>query len=458
MSFYVARSNKERSVGVASYAAGMAYLRSSIITMTNAEFFASGHPVMKRVIAWGPVAFSVRLGVATAILLLIGARVAGVHSFPLQGDDRGLWFEANWSLMYTMVFPGVFGGLIHMINLMRDALAQLTTADLHVIKKKDHNAVDFEQYIISEMSRHARRFTLICIALAVALTGVHGANLARFVIQRRGAPPILDWTVMFSTGHVPYWRNVVFDILAYSIEALTIFLGFFFVLKFWTFLHVFSRALRDSGIPYEFEPLVHDPDGRLGLRPFGDFMNVYLLLVIIFEVYVLGRRLQLIGKGGAYTLSGYLTALVDGAREFANVVKTDLYQWGTIDAGLWALLIFLTLPLIVGAYFPLWTLRRYVRKRRDDLWMRSARAHEEARERGDDLEAEKLAKRMAQLKGTQLWPNGDATGWRLLLTSIAIAVAAWAPPLCAALIATGFFLEAMKWLLTKLGSRGLEKR
>jgi hypothetical protein len=418
--------------------------------MTNAEFFASGHMVLKRAIAWGPVAFSVRLGVAAAVLLLVGARVAGVHSFPLQNDDRGFWFEANWSLMYTVVFPGVFGGLIYMINLMREALTRLTRADLRVINKRDADTADFEEYITLEMARSARGLTAGCLALAIVLTGVHAASLARFLMWRSGVPPILDWTTMFSAGHVPYGLNAGFDVLAYSFEALTIFLGFFFVLKFWTFLHVFSRALRDSDIPYEFKPLVHDPDGRLGLRPLGQFMNVYLWLVIVFEIYVLGRRLQLIGKAGAFTLSEYLTALIDGAYKFANVLNADLYQWGTIDAGLWALLIFLTLPLIVGAYLPLWTLRRYVRKRRDDLWAASARAHEEARERGDVAEAEKLARRMTQLESTQLWPNGDATGWRLLILSIAIAVAAWAPPLCAALIGAGVFMELTKSVLRKM--------
>jgi len=416
--------------------------------MTNADFFASGHSVLKRAIASGPLAFSVRLGLAAAVLLLVGARISGVHTFPFHGDDRGFWFEANWSLMYPVVFPSVFGGLIHMINLMRGALERLTRADLHVITKKDQQAIDFEEYIAIEMSLRARGFTALCLSLALALTVVHGASLAAFLVRRHGAPPIMDWTVMFTTGQVPYWRNVVFDALAYSFEALTIFLGFFFVLKFWTFLHIFSRALRDSGVPYEFKPLIHDPDGRLGLRPLGAFMNLYLLLVIIFEVYVLGRRLQLIGKGGVYTLSAYLTALGDGALKVRNVVNTDLYQWQTIDAGLWALLIFLTLPLIVGAYLPLWTLRTYVRKKRDDLWDESVRAHEEARERGDDEEAEKLARRMAQLEGTQLWPNGDALGWRLLILSIAIAVAAWMPPLCVALIAVGITLEFWKWYVT----------
>src|SRR5688500_11140742 len=98
--------------------------------MTNAEFFASGHPVMKRLIAWRPVAFSVRLGLLGAVLLLAGAWIAGVHSYTvIPTADRGFWFEANWSLMFPVVFPAVFGGLIYMINLMRDALTSLTRAD-----------------------------------------------------------------------------------------------------------------------------------------------------------------------------------------------------------------------------------------------------------------------------------------------------------------------------------------
>jgi hypothetical protein len=219
------------------------------------------------------------------------------------------------------------------------------------------------------------------------------------------------------------------------------------VLKFWQFLNVFSSTFRNENTAYEFHPLIYDPDRRLGLRPLGAFMNLYLLLVLIFEIYVLGRRLQLVGKAGNFSLSTYLTSLAGGARGLANILDERMYQWNTIDAGLWALLIFLTLPLIVGAYLPLWTLRRYVRKRRDDLWADSARAHERARECGDDVEADRLVKRMALLEQTQLWPNGDARGWRLLAASLAVALAAWAPPLCAALIALAVTLELGKWLV-----------
>jgi len=415
--------------------------------MTDAEFFASGHGVMMRFISWGPVAFGVRLAIAAAVLLLLPARIIGVHSFPMVGDDRGFWFEPNWSLMFVLVFPSLFGGLVHMIALMRNALALLTSDSLRVILKRGLPATDFEAYVASHISRRARSFAVLCATLAIVLTAVHGATLGQFLLSPQGKPPMLDWTTMFVAGSVRYASNVAFDLIAYAIEAFAIFIGFFFVLKFWMFLSVFSRTIRDDSSEYKFNPLLHDPDRTLGLRPLGAFMNLYLLLVIIFEIYVLGRRLQLIGKAGEFTLSTYLTALVPGTPLLKNLLDPKMYQWPSIDAGLWALLIFLTLPLIVGAYFPLWTLRRYVRKRRDDLWAESARKYEEAEERGDEAEAATLAKRMTQLKGTQLWPNGDALGWRLLLGSILIGIAAWAPPLFVGLLSTATTIEVGKWLV-----------
>lgn len=399
---------------------------------------------MSRFIDLGPVAFGVRLGVASAFLLLLPAAIVGVHSFPLPGDDRGLWFEPNWSLMYVIVFPCLFGGLVHVISLMRDALRRLTT-EVKVILRNGEPATDFEAYIANRMAAGATRFRWLCISLAAVLTAVHGATLARFLITREGTPPVLDWTTEFTTGRIAFTSNVAFDLLAYSVECFVIFVGFFFVLKFWFFLNIFSRALRDDSTDYTFDPLIYDPDQRLGLRPLGAFMNLYLLLVIIFEAYVLGRRLQLIDKAGDFTLSAYVTALADRGHLLANVLSDQMYQWHTIDAGLWALLIFMTLPLIVAAYFPLWTLRRYVRKRRDNLWAESARAHEEAKKRGDDIEAANLIRKMSQLESTQLWPNGDSEGWRLLATSAAISVAAWAPPLCAWLIGMAITVETGKW-------------
>jgi hypothetical protein len=413
--------------------------------VTDADFFASGHPVMKRFIQWGPGTFGVRLGLAAIVLLLLPARIIGLHSFPVAGDDRGFWFEANWSLMFVIVFPGLFGGLVHMVSLMRDSVSRLTSKQLGVITKAGEPAEDFEEYIANYISRKAGRFTALCLSLAVILTGVHGAALARYLAGDRDDPPLRDWTTMYVTGAVRYSSNVAFDVVAYSVEAFAIFVGFFFVLKFWLFLNVFSSSFRKENTDYRFNPIVTDPDRRLGLRPLGDFMNVYLTLVLIFEFYVLGRRLQLIGKAGDYSLSTYITALSSGVHNLNNILDPRMYQWATIDAGLWALLIFLTLPLIVGAYFPLWTLRRYVKRRRDELWIESARAHEIACEAGDEAEATKLKAHMDSLRETQLWPNGDARGWWLLTASLTVALAAWAPPLCASLLALAVGLGLVKW-------------
>jgi len=401
---------------------------------------------MQRVIAWGPIAFAVRLGLTMVLLLMMGSCVAGVHTFPVRYEDRGFWFEPHWSLMFVVVFPALFGGLVHMIPLMRDAVARLTSERLRVITKGGAPAADFESYLATRLSSNATLFSVVCASLAILLTFVHGYSLFIFVLSGRGAP-IVDWSTMFSVGAADPVKNLIFDLLAYSIEAVVIFIGFFFVLKFWLFLSAFSRTFRDDRTGYEFQPLVYDPDRRLGLRPLGAFMNLYLSLVIVFELYILGRRLQLIGKHGQYSITNYLTTLFDGARSFRTILNQDLYQWHTIDAGLWALLIFLTLPLVVGAYFPLWTLRRYVRGRRDDLWSECARAYEGAKEAGDEAEAQRLLQRMNLLQHTQLWPNGDARGWRLLTLSVAIGLAAWAPPFCVWLLAVGSTIEFGKWLV-----------
>jgi uncharacterized membrane protein YhaH (DUF805 family) len=415
--------------------------------MSNADFFASGHAALKRLIAWSPTALGVRLALAAIVCLMLPARLIGVHSMPTPGDDRGFWFEANWSLMFPLVLPVLFAGFNYMIGLIRHALDVLTSEQLRVIIKRKEATHDFDRYISEHLAESATPLTLAASGLAIVLTLADVWHVLPSIVHRATRPTYVDWTTMFANGRVDYWSNVAFDVVAYTAEGLAIFLGFFFILKFWLFLKIFSDSLRDDAVGYEFNPLVHDPDRRLGLRPLGAFMNLYLLLVIVFETYVLGRRLQLVGKSGLFSVSAYLSALASGARGVKNLFDPRMYQWNTIDTGLWLLLIFMTLPLIVGAYFPLWTLRRYVRKRRDDLWAESARAHEEAMTQGDEVEAAKLAKQMQVLEDAQLWPNGDATGWRLLAVSLALGIAAWAPPLCAALVALAIALELGKWVI-----------
>jgi hypothetical protein len=421
--------------------------------MTDAEFFASGHTLLKRMIAWGPLKFAAFLGATAVILLLVPARIVGVYSFPWRGENVGFWFEPNWSFVYAIVLPFLFGSFVHMISLMRRALRRLTSEQLHVITKNGKPAKDFEKYISNRLARRARSLMITSTSLAASLTILDFANdVGTVALYRPRMPSHVDWSTMFVVNHaIPAARNLAFDVVAYSAEGLAIFLGFFFILKFWTFLMVFSDSLRHTNVAFEFDPLVHDPEQRLGLGPLGEFMNVYLTLVIVFEFYILGRRLQLIGKGSDFTISTYLGALTSGAQSVANalsnVLNAKFYQWNTIDFGLWLLLICLTLPLIVGAYFPLWTLRRYVARRRNELWDESARAHEDAKRGGKDAEATKLKIRMKQLEHTQLWPNGDMLGWHLMAISVAIGLAAWAPPLCAYLIALAVVFNLGRWLI-----------
>jgi len=159
-----------------------------------------------------------------------------------------------------------------------------------------------------------------------------------------------DWSVAFVFTDVSRTANLAFDALAYTVQGVAIFLGFFCLMKFWLFMQAFSISLRDRGRPYEYKPWLYDPEHRLGLKPIGRIFNIFLLIVVAFQVYVLIHRLQQIHLRGSYRINEYLNKLFSGRNTFTSVTDGSLYSWQTIDEGTWLLLILMTLPMIAVAY------------------------------------------------------------------------------------------------------------
>src|SRR5215212_4131150 len=78
---------------------------------------------------------------------------------------------------------------------------------------------------------------------------------------------------------------------------------------------------------------------------------------------------------------------------------------------------------------PLWQLRGYIKRSIEKFYDEDMLQLEAAKTRGDNETADRLQERIECWLKAEVWPNGDDAGWRLLGASVAISLAAWAPPL-----------------------------
>jgi hypothetical protein len=422
--------------------------------MDAAGLVVSGHRYAEKIVRSGPLKFAGWLSVAAIIALLLPARFIGVHSLPGTNEDVGIWWQANWSLQFVVVLPAIFGGFVALAYWSHGALGTLCDAKRSVIVKSDGApADDYHTYISRLLRTSARRVTWTAIVLAIILSLVDILTVVRAVRQwdQRGSLDGYesDWSVAFTFTDVSRSANLAFDALAYTVQGVAIFLGFFCLMKFWLFMQAFSISLRDRGHPYEYKPWLYDPEHRLGLKPIGRIFNIFLLIVVAFQIYVLIHRLQQIHLRGSYRINEYLNKLFSGRNTFTSVTDGSLYSWQTIDEGTWLLLILMTLPMIAVAYFPLWKLRGYIKRSIEKFYDEDMLQLEAAKTRGDSETADRLQERIECWLKAEVWPNGDDAGWRLLGANVAISLAAWAPPLFIWFASAGLIGETLRKVLER---------
>jgi hypothetical protein len=192
-------------------------------------------------------------------------------------------------------------------------------------------------------------------------------------------------------------------IIAYLAQTLAIFLFAFVTAKFFVFLKILSRTVRGrhEKAGYAFVPNWSDPDHRMGLYPLAASYNAYSAKALAATAFAVFHRLCELGqhRGG---ILPYLSQLRVALAGFDPQALVDLGRWSSMSRGMWTLLLCLSLPAGVIAYFPLSSvrgyLRRFIAKRREELDARLRYADDPARE---ELKAE-----LAQLQVADVWPNG----------------------------------------------------
>jgi hypothetical protein len=259
----------------------------------------------------------------------------------------------------------------------------------------------------------------------------------------------------------PYVRqqDLVFTILAYSLETAAALVSFYWIGKYWQFLRCLAEIIRGKNGNYKFNPLIHEPKRRFGLYPLAPLFNGFLVLTVVFQIYALFHRLQQHehyrrNESGIQYLMKLFQEDAHGKeneakdpdqKEEAKFSLTGMLNLAKQDYSLDTLchpstmlpLILTTIPFAVISFLPLGAIRLSVERFRNREYEGNSRALDDAVNSGKEDEAKVYREKQAALEKANIWPNGDLTGWGFLCLIAVLSIGAWLPPLLIYLITCG---------------------
>jgi hypothetical protein len=432
--------------------------------MNTREFLFKGHPIMGRVFTMPIKTFIALFSGSAILLLLLPAWLINVHLIPCNQGNYGFWLKWNWSILYVIVLPAIFGTMILLSSRLKWGVLKLCCVPLNVITRKSGvNAPEYPELLSARVGQSARPLFVIALLLAVFILAADTHELwAGYYYDKFPDKVQPDWDTAY-TGfakdkYEAYCKdtigaceqiicenyrppskpaNLLFAFLPYTFQGVVFYLAFFWVGKFYWFLQSFSALMRFEDSPYEFNPLDNPkhPDTRMGLRPMSNIFNGFLIITILFQIYIFYYRIELVSLARHTSRWSYFKEL------FTNPTNMD-FAFGTGTVSAWLLIIFMNVPIVVICYFPLWTLHRYVRRRRYEAWEAHARAFADAVQNRNEEQSAELEAKMNILQRADVWPNGDTTARRFLIIMVVLAIAAMFPPLLPYLMGAGFTTEA----------------
>jgi hypothetical protein len=419
-----------------------------------------GQPRLAAFFSYDPVTLGLILGIGSFLVLMLPALIAHVALIKDLETPKwpwvGFWQRWNWAGMYVLILPLIFAGAAALSQTSLRIFDCLTTGKFSVVKTSDGSpAVNFVDAITIHASKLATLVFWTAVVLTIILTVVDTHELAVGLYQSLRHRPHtfsdLDWSVAFdlSSRRFSFYgfhqrgvvANLFFDVFAYAAQTTAIFLGLFWIMMYWATLNAFSTQLVDKENDFHFDPWWDDPTNRMGLFEVGKLFNGFLAIAALFELYVLGHRFQLIARAGR--------PLVPYAKEIWAKPTDIQVLWSqrafdTCTPGMWLLLIFVLLPIVVIAWVPLIRFRHYLNTVTKNKF--EALREELNTYKFGTTERKAALDLWYKIKRANIWPNGDFVGWSFLVLMFVLAGAGWFPPFLGYLLAGGGLALLYKFL------------
>jgi hypothetical protein len=438
--------------------------------VTTQELLYCRHPALGKLFSRTPIYLGIFLSFSWTILLFGSAAIVGVLTIPTvlepPHNGTGILARANWSLMYPVILPFLFGVASWISGNLVTTVERLTWPENKIILTKDGQIpTDYAAKLSDFIFRRAGKVGVVLIVLVVLIFIADTKDIFYGVWRHsRDADyqfPVWDWSVAYAMHPAaPGWTppslilNLGFDFIAYAVEASAIFLGFYWIVTFWLFLKGVCDLMIPEDAPFKFNPMWEDPSAVLGLAPLGRAFNSFLFQSLAFEAYIFFHRIQMIEwRGGAGSARQLFADSLRCSLKFDLACILQSNRWDAVDNGLWLLLICLSLPIIIISYLPLWQLRNYITRQKNSLFDSTERVLNDALEHGNEVLASKLTRKKQALEDASIWPNGQLVGWALFGSTCVLAFAAWFPALLlpVGIVAlAGLILGGMFWTVFKI--------
>ncbi|HXH62214.1 MAG TPA: hypothetical protein VNI20_12765, partial [Fimbriimonadaceae bacterium] len=285
-------------------------------------------------------------------------------------------------------------------------------------------------------------------------TADYNALVDRWSTAARSA----EWSV----GVVP---NVVFDVLAYTVEAVVIFFAFFYVLRLWKALLILGKAITTDR-RFTFDPWIQDRENKLGLGSLGSVFTGFLLIVVLFLFYVAFHAIQLDAWHRGYLEFDYVRKVASDYWALALSFRGQYPDWnllfgdtritGYTDPGMRILLATIVIPITAVVYVPLFMIKNYLGTLIDNERNVGRAKLRELQSQGvldDDPRVKAIDARWNKLQAAQVWPCGNAVALRYFSYMSLLVLSAFLPRLgilvCTGIVVAVFARKVVPWLPAK---------
>ena len=446
--------------------------------LSTEELLFRGNRRMAWIFTQQPWRILLATSLLTLILLHLPAWLLHLSSLVDHKNRQvGFFAKYNWSIVYPVLIPVLLCLGARLFHGMRNAVYELLNPDFPIIvevagSKKPAN--EYPQYLARRLARTARLTPLVAAVASLLITAIDTSDLWVGFFNGGNFPAsrVEEWDSGFKLpgSHANKVLNFIFDVDAYAIQTLAVFLGIFFIIKSWQFLQIMADIIDEDRPPYSLQPCINDLHFfRLGLQPLSSVFNCFLGIAILYEGFCFYHRIELIDSVRESEPMTYLKALIADIRSSFGTDHPDisekfgrLFEIPTGDFALrelgnpsaWLPLVFIVILVLVISLFPLWHLFRYLIRKKRELIAENRSAYRLAMSEGNYAVSDSIEKTFANLQKASVWPNGSTAGSAFLIAMIALLFGIICPPLIIWGLTAGLALKAIFWVLEK-GSKSI---
>ncbi|MBV9925670.1 MAG: hypothetical protein JOZ96_11685 [Acidobacteria bacterium] len=443
----------------------------------------SSHSVLGVLFTSPPWKVFLYASAAACLLLLLPAWLLHLHSIPTTSDNLGFFYTYHWSVVYPIIIPLLLAMAVAVSERMNSCVVQLIK-DGRITTRPDRNEPSYAEALSRYLQARAKKLVIIAFVITVIVTLADTYDLwIGFIADHVPSSRNPGWDTAFNAqnwggayqvqnfspgDHYLRFKlgNLFFDVIAYLFQGTAFFLGLFWVGKFTLYLMAFARLIGGEDASYQFNPLTSDLDFCMGLKPMGVLFNNFLSITVVLTGLAFLKRLYLIDSGRGQPFGMYLQT------SFWNIIQpskdnplpfpfnhfTEFFRsgcWGIdgLDVSALIAVVFMTVPIVVICFLPLWQIRTLVDKRRSEELDRLQAEHAEALRLRNYDRVQLVQYEKQCLEKANIWPNGNARAKRYLTIIFALAAGAFAPPLLAIVLAGSFSDGLVKYFKLIFHSR-----